>query len=360
MKLTLHIIFILTMLLGSISTVSFSQIKTTPKSRADPSPTLQVTANPQESAQDSSCESQPSLEGSIARHNGKQPTGRVDEALVARARTGDAAAAWRLALASFRGECRAPNYSEMAVYIQIAHQAGHACASGALGLAHARGWGVRRDLTYARELIERSIQAGCTRAYYWSWLADEAAPNPSARERARSDLAQGADRNDGHALNALAVQNEIDQQRNEARKLYLRAANVGNATARLNLARLARFFSQSSEKPTMTSLQQRAQSGEAQAQYQLARRLHQGDGVSPDYVQALKWYSQSAAKGHTAAREMLQLVQARLGNAALASLHTVNISVMSDLANVDLAQDELNKRRGITQPIEDTDPFLLL
>jgi TPR repeat protein len=227
---------------------------------------------------------------------------------------------------------------------------------------HARGWGVRRDLPQARELIERSIQAGCARAYFWGWLVDESAPNPRSRQRALSSLGQGADHKDGHALNALAVLSEIDERRDEARQLYLRAANAGNATARLNLARLAKYFAQSSEKPRLASLQQRAQAGDAQAQYQLARRLHQGDGVSPNYVQALKWYTQSAAGGNAASLEMLQLVQAKVGNATPVNgnVGSMNVAVMGDLAFVDLARDEFNKRRGISQPIEDTDPFAAL
>lgn len=276
---------------------------------------------------------------------------RLDTVLVAQARAGDAQAAWRVALATFRGDCAASNYGQALGFVQIAAQAGHACATGAWGLMLVRGWGVARDLPQARELLERSAQAGCKRAYYWSWLADELAARPLTRERALARLMQGTDSGDGHALNALAVVREIDGQRDEARKLYLRAANAGNATARTNLARLARYFSQSTEKPSLASLSQRAEAGESQAQYLLARRFHQGDGVSINYVQALKWYQQSAQKGYPASREMLTLVQARLGNGAPPA------KALGDLSMVDLTSDEVNKKRGVTQPIEDTDPF---
>ena len=342
------------------STTSMAQIKAATKPRADETRVQSAPTKLQEPSRNAVCDTTEPLEGSAVR-GGVMQAARLDDALAARARAGDAPAAWRAALASFRGECRSPNFGEMAAFMQIAHQAGHACASGAYGLMHARGWGVRRDLPQARELIERSIQAGCARAYFWGWLIDESAPNPRSRERALSSLGQGADRNDGHALNALAILSEIDERRDEARRLYLRAANTGNATARLNLARLAKYFAQSSEKPRLASLQERAQSGDAQAQFQLARRLHQGDGVSPNYVQALKWYSQSAAKGNAASLEMLQLIQSKLGSTT--PVHTnvsINVAVMSDLAFVDLARDEFNKRRGISQPIEDTDPFAAL
>ena len=277
---------------------------------------------------------------------------RVDAALVQQARSGDSQSAWRVALLLFRGECSPPNYGQILDFIQIAAQAGHACATGAVGLALARGWAAERDLPQARELLERSAQAGCKRAYYWSWLTDELAARPQIRARAMTLLTQGADAGDGHALNALAVVREIEGQRDEARKLYARAAGAGNATARTNLARLARYFSRSTEKPKTASLSQRAEAGDPQAQFQLARRFHQGDGVPADYVTALKWYQQAAGKAHPAAREMLALIQVRLGHGDSPG------RAFTSLALIDLKNDELNKQRGVTQPIEDVDPLV--
>lgn len=343
-----------------IGQVCFAQVKVAPRQAVETLPAQRSPQNTADSSQGSACGEQMPLSGGTAQSTPIKRAARLHDELAARARAGDAAAAWRAALASYRGECRAANFSEMARYMQLAHQADHACASGALGLMHAKGWGVTRDLSQARALLERSIQAGCARAYFWGWLADEAVANPQARERARTSLEDGASRNEGHALNALAVLNEVDGQRGAARHLYLRAASAGNATARLNLARLTRYFSQTTEKPSAAALKKRAEGGEAQAQYLLARQLHQGDGISPDYAQSLKWYGLAAAAGHPAAREMFQLVQARLGVVALAKAQAINLAMMSDLAFVDLANDESNKRRGITQPIEDTDPFAQL
>ena len=280
------------------------------------------------------------------------PSPRVDAALVQQARSGDPQSAWRVALLLFRGECSPPNYGQILDFIQIAAQAGHACATGAVGLALARGWAAERDLPQARELLERSAQAGCKRAYYWSWLTDELAARPQIRARAMSLLTQGADAGDGHALNALAVVREIEGQRDEARKLYARAAGAGNATARTNLARLARYFSRSTEKPKIASLSQRAEAGDPQAQFQLARRFHQGDGVPADYVTALKWYQRAAGKAHPAAREMLALIQVRLGHGDSPG------RAFASLALIDLKNDELNMQRGVTQPIEDVDPLV--
>jgi uncharacterized protein len=344
-----------------VAQVSYAELKPAPTQSVSapnvfaqpqmPNPTY---TNAQDTNPSADCETASDSEaqlGAIAKASKNKRPARLDTALVAQARAGDAQAAWRVALATFRGDCAASNYGQALGFIQIAAQAGHACATGAWGLMLVRGWGVSRDLPQARDLLERGAQAGCKRAYYWSWLADELVARPQTRERALARLMQGADLADGHALNALAVVREIDGQRDEARKLYLRAANAGNATARTNLARLARYFAQSSEKPSLTSLSQRAEAGEPQAQYMLARRLHQGDGTSVNYVQALKWYQQSAQKGYPAAREMLALLQARLANGA------PEAKVLADLSMVEVNSDELNKKRGVTQPIEDTDPF---
>jgi TPR repeat protein len=289
---------------------------------------------------------------SIRASSRAQRSPRLDDALQARARGGDSQAAWRAAVVSFRGDCRASNYGESLVYLQMAAQSGHACAIGAVGLMHGKGWGTARDLNMARESLERSVQAGCKRAHYWAWLVDEAVGRPQTRQRALEQLEQGAATGDGHALNALGVLRETSNRRTEARQLYQQAAAQGNATARQNIARLQRYFAQTSEKPSLQALQQRAQSGEAAGQYLLARRLHQGDGVAISYGQAFKLYQQAAQTGHAAAREMLQLLQARL-----AATPAHEAAIWADLALVELRSDELLKSRGVVQPIEDIDPF---
>jgi TPR repeat protein len=291
-------------------------------------------------------------ESKLVRSTKKALPERLDPELLAQARAGDPHAAWRAALANFRGDCSASNYAQALGLLQTAAQAGHACATGAWGLMLARGWGASRDLPEARELLGRAAQAGCRRAHYWSWLADESSPRPQTREQARARLVQGAELADGHALNALGTVREADGERDAARALYARSAQAGNATARVNLARLARYFSKTSEKPSMESLLRRANSGEAQAQYLLARRYHQGDSVAVNYVQAMKWYQEAAQKGNAAAREMLTLVQARAG-----SQMQVVAFAFADLAQVDVSSDEINKQRGLSQPVEDTDPF---
>ncbi|SVC88124.1 uncharacterized protein METZ01_LOCUS340978, partial [marine metagenome] len=52
----------------------------------------------------------------------------------------------------------------------------------------------------------------------------------------------------------------------------------------------------------ITLLQGLAEKGDAEAQYQLADRLHYGEGVAKDYAQCFKWASRSASQGNSKAQ----------------------------------------------------------
>lgn len=261
-------------------------------------------------------------------------------------------AAWALAQERLRGVCRPANYQEAALAMKSAADAGHPCASGALGLMIGQGRGMPRDTAAARELLQTSAGRGCVRAPYWTWLVLKASGRPATQQKASEQLEVGAALDDGHALNALGALREAAGQRDEARILYLRAVAFGNLTARQNLARLQRHFSRVSERPGLGELVRHADQGDAQATYLLARRLHEGDGVAANHVEALQRYQRAAQLGHAAAREMLDLIHARNG-----PIGPLRPAVMAELSRVELRSDELNKTRGLTQPIEDDDPL---
>ena len=54
------------------------------------------------------------------------------------------------------------------------------------------------------------------------------------------------------------------------------------------------------------TLQERADSGDAQAQFEVAEIYYHGRGLDKDYPEALKWYLKSAAQGNEAARVMVE------------------------------------------------------
>lgn len=262
------------------------------------------------------------------------------------------AGAWAVAQERFRGLCRPANYQEAALAMKNAADAGNACAAGALGLMTGQGWGVPRDTASARVQLQASAERGCLRVPYWTWLLLKASARPATQQEAHEHLTLGAALGDGHALNALGAWHESAGRRDEAHALYQRAAAAGNLTARQNLARLQRQVSRSSERPELAELIRQADQGNAQAMYLLARRLHQGDGVAVNHVEALQRYQHAAQLGHAAAREMLDLIHARIGPRG-----RLRPGTLAELSRVELRRDELNKTRGLTQPLQDEDPL---
>lgn len=265
----------------------------------------------------------------------------------------DGEQAWNLARERFQGLCRPRNHTEAVRALQQAAALGHVCAVGALGLMQGLGWGTERDPPQARTLIRQSVVLGCIRAPYWGWLVETAAQRPPrSRLQAFTLLEEGARMDDGHALNALGAWHETLGQAALARDWYGRAAARGNGTARHNLARLERLRLRGAERPALDHLKQRAGQGDPQALYLLARRLHAGDGVAVNFSEAIRRYQQAALLGDTASHDMLILIRASAGPSG-----DLDEQRMAALVAVELSGDELNKARGVTQPLEDEDPF---
>jgi TPR repeat protein len=66
-------------------------------------------------------------------------------------------------------------------------------------------------------------------------------------------------------------------------------------------------------QPTVPELQQRAEAGDSEAQYQLALRYSSGHSVPHDGSEALKWFRKSAENGHAMGQVSLGLI-CREGN----------------------------------------------
>ena len=265
----------------------------------------------------------------------------------------DGEQAWRLALERFQGVCRPRNHTETVRALQQAAALGHVCAIGALGLMQGLGWGTERDLPQARALIRQSMALGCIRAPYWGWRVETAAQRPlRSRVQAVILLEEGAQMDDGHALNALGAWHETQGLTAQAREGYARALARGNGTARYNLARLERLRLRGADRPALDLLKQQATDGDAQAVYLLARRLHAGDGVAVNHGEAIRRYQQAALLGDAASQEMLTLIRSSAGPSG-----DLDEQRMAALAAVELPGDQLNKARGVTQPLEDEDPF---
>jgi TPR repeat protein len=295
---------------------------------------------------------QPGPEGAIA--HPRRPLTRVERELTSRALQGDPEAAYTVALRYFEGTCVQRSYAEAYRWFAIAAAAGHACALAAASHLRAEGLGVERDPTAAREGLRAAQGAGCERAYYLQATLEEQSPRPERRQLARDLLERGAALDDGHALNLLGVQREIDNDRQTAEVLYRRAAAVGNRAGRVNLQRLDRYFSRHQRRESLASLRAHAAAREPAAQFALARRYHRGDGVAIDYVAAIRLYRLAAEAKLSPAVEMLNLI---LSRADPRQPGGIDPAWMQRLAYHELATDERGKSRGVLQPVIDDDPF---
>ena len=291
-------------------------------------------------------------EGAVARPS--RPVTRVERELVQRAAEGDAEAAFAVGRRYFDGVCVHKSFAEAHRWFAIAAAAGHACAAAAASYLRGEGLGVERDPRAARDGLRAAQEAGCRRAYYLQATLEEQSLRPDRRTLARELLERGAELGDGHALNALAAQREMEEDRGAAEALYQRAAAAGNRAAKINLKRLDLYFSQRERKESIDSLRQGAAAGRPAAMFSLAQRYHRGDGVAVDYVAALRLYRLAAEAGSTPAAEMLRLILSRPGPRESGGL---DVAWMQQLAFVPLATDEQAKRRGVLQPVIDDDPF---
>jgi TPR repeat protein len=88
-----------------------------------------------------------------------------------------------------------------------------------------------------------------------------------------------------------------NDQRSNCVPLFLKAAAQGNAEAQAQAGKLHEYYPNSkllnSVNP-IDRLKQAAEQGDLNAQFDLARRYHAGDGVPKDPAEAFKWMEKAA------------------------------------------------------------------
>lgn len=177
-----------------------------------------------------------------------------------------------------------------------------------LGVDNAGG---QRDLSAAREWLQKARAAGLVRATYIESLLEGQITGPRKLRDARRLLEQAAQDGDALALNDLAVAWELDGSLERAREMYVLAAAQGYGVARANYLRLERQ-NRSSESATLARLRTLSDDGNADATLQLAQLYHQGKGgVQRDFAQAIGLYRRAADAGSRSAREFLALIFSR-------------------------------------------------
>lgn len=90
-------------------------------------------------------------------------------------------------------------------------------------------------------------------------------------------------------------------------------SHPSSARCLLCAALLAAGLPAAAAEPTLPALAERAEKGDAEAQYQLALRYLDGRGVTVDEAWGITWLRQAAAAGHLGARDRLRLLYRQAG-----------------------------------------------
>jgi TPR repeat protein len=210
-----------------------------------------------------------------------------------------------------------------------------------LAAAAANGWGQPRDTAKARSLLQGLQEQGYARAYCLQAELDARLPGGAQQRRVRALLAEGAQLGDAACLNAHAATLEQEGYAEAARAAYEQAAAKGHALASANLARLKvqadeatqRRNESAAQLPALANVLQAAERGDAQAQFDLARRLHRGVQAPRDLAAAFYWYSQ-AAPHLSAAREVFSLIVSQSPGLAQGELDAQTLQSLSRLPAV--------------------------
>ena len=249
---------------------------------------------------------------------------------------------------SYRAELKSPSKTAeayrdaMAAWREAAAE-NHPRAYGALAWMRLKGLGEPADVVEAEMLAERALALGAPRA---NTLLSLVLAETATDENALAALEQEADRGDGVALNELGVITESGRfqapNTEAAKSYYRRSAALGVDAGRRNLQRLT------SPEPTRAEvaerradlLRQSALSTGRRATYELGVMAHRGDGMTPDYMEALRLYRLSASRGEPRAQAMLSLIFSRSQDG------TLDATWMRELALVSRYRPDLDVRAG--------------
>jgi len=233
-----------------------------------------------------------------------------EEAPLATEEVADPADILARGLNAYAGKDGPASYEQAARWFKAAADAGDLRGSMAFAYLQAMGLGVARDPAAARQRLQAASAAGVARADYLLSLLEVIDKRPQFAQRAAVLRESAARRGDAVAENAMGVHYQLQGDRTTAELWYQRAVEHGSRHANQNLVNLARS---EEAKEKVAAATRAADGGDADALFALARRYHRGEGVAIDYGQALRLYRAAAAKGNEPARQMLGLIQSRIG-----------------------------------------------
>jgi TPR repeat protein len=269
----------------------------------------------------------------------------------------EAARLFRLAREHQEGRGRPGNPQEAARCYRQAAEKGHPLAGGFLGVLTFTGRGVKKDEKQGRELcvkssdrVRKAAQAndGAAQLLLGHMHRDGLGVEKDEREAAEW-FQKAAEQSVAEAAFDLATMyatgRGVAKDLAEAIRWFQKAAEQGHAPARKDLERLRADVKKAEKAEEVRRLQERAEAGEAEAQFSLAwkyangqdvrrndgeaARLYlqaakqgvteaqyqlgvmyaNGRGVKPDEEKAVRWYEKAARKEHASARKALEQIK---------------------------------------------------
>jgi TPR repeat protein len=194
-------------------------------------------------------------------------------------------------------------------WCQLAANQGFALAQDFLGWAYGNGRGVERDYSLGEKWMHRAADQGSVEAEYDLGYLLENEFDKSGQQVANFQVAsewlrKAADHGSVKAMFELAELYNYgklgDDQRSNCIPWYLKAAAQGNVDAQAEVGELAKYYPNSEllkKVDVVNALQQSAESGNFEAQFQLSKRYQTGDGVTKDVNEAFKWMQKAAQNG---------------------------------------------------------------
>ena len=234
------------------------------------------------------------------------------------------------------------DYAEAAKFYRLAADQGHSMAQNNLGWLYKNGWGVphssadalkwfgksaeqgevlgqmnlgwmyaegdldKRDYGLAEKWLRKAAEQGSAEAQYQfgylltqefnksgQWVANFQVAAEWFRKAADQGYAKAQ-----YELGMLYHAGKLgEDQRSKCIPWFLKAAAQGNAEAQAVVSGLPRFYPNNEllkDVDIIKAQRQSAESGNLNAQFELARRYQTGDGVPKDLAEAFKWMEKAA------------------------------------------------------------------
>ena len=226
--------------------------------------------------------------------------------------------AWMLGLLYLHGAGVPANSAKAKQWFTLGGHYGEPMARAGLAWCAYEGCQSSANWAQAQHWTQQLMLADPARAYYMQWLLErQLRPlNPNANEGVRSLTAAERDLLDRavsggnvHAMIDLGILYAQVHDWRHALALFEDAAAQSDV-ANQNAIWVRQHMRMENQIPRSSSKAQ-VSLAKAEALFRLARKYHRGDGISVNYVEAIRLYRQADSAGSPSARRMLSLIYSR-------------------------------------------------